>query len=184
LPSAGQLNGPGSPGPGGPDIGTPDDLWPLDITRPVRPIARSPRRAPEQDHSGRGFASGSPSDLSATHRHLVDSHRPSDSSSDASSPAPPLSVRRASHHSVVPSNSLQVPSQQTDTQRSLRRYDLVRTRTLHPGQSHLSPLRNIPVRYHRTPAWSYSHGGAGVQAGHRQDLLSLRSPGSWTPPPN
>ena len=42
-----------------------------------------------------------------------------------------------------------------------------------PGQSHLSPLRNIPVSYHRTPAWSDSHGGAGDQMGvHRRTSLS------------
>jgi hypothetical protein len=44
-----------------------------------------------------------------------------------------------------------------------------------PGQSHLSPLRNIPVRYHRTPAWSYSHDGAGDHTGvHRRTSYHLR----------
>ncbi len=40
------------------------------------------------------------------------------------------------------------------------------------------------MRYHRTPAWSYSHGGAGDQTNHRQDLLSLRPAVSWDPLPD
>jgi hypothetical protein len=40
------------------------------------------------------------------------------------------------------------------------------------------------MRYHRTPAWSYSEGGAGDQTNHRQDLLSLRPPVSGDPPPD
>ncbi len=60
------------------------------------------------------------------------------------------------------------PNRSADTQRSLKRSDFVRTKTLRPGQSHLSTLRNIPVRYHRTPPWSHSHGGAGNKTDHHR----------------
>ena len=65
----------------------------------------------------------------------------------------------------------------TIIQRSLRRFDPVRTRTSCPGQPHLSPLKNIPVRYHRTSTLSFSPGGAGNQTDHhRQPSYYLGAP--------
>ena len=82
--------------------------------------------------------------LTSLHRHEIH---------DASPPAPPSPARRASCHSVVTSPPCRCPTNRRTLSEALALRPCADQDSC-PGLSHLSPLRNIPVCDHRTPASS------------------------------